>query len=187
MDIGLGIDPYIAPRSSSRKLQGCTVGDGIIECETTSRNCEKYEFDGCKPVYCIDGNSCSDATFLESSVFCQAESACESAKITDSLVDCAVGYACADARIVRSTVSCSVAYNCRASYTASVITGQVDTWSSFTDDCTCCGGTSCPDWLPRCKVNGSPSTEFVQAFLMGYPVRPWEIPFVKAWKDTVLL
>jgi hypothetical protein len=64
------MDGYRSAVDGTEPQQVCSLGERLVECETTSRSCEGIEINGCGPVYCIDDSSCGGTTFLESSVFC---------------------------------------------------------------------------------------------------------------------
>lgn len=159
-------DKQVSAPLVSRALEGCTLGEGVIECDTESRSCSEYEIEHCQPVYCINSYACHAATILDSSVFCQEGRSCESATITDSSVTCATTYSCYEANIFRSNLVCGDALNscqfAKLSAVALTCNGgfQSCEWMTFNDQCSCCDGSACPDELDRCTVNGAPSEEF---------------------------
>jgi len=147
------IDPNNATTSFvSRTLLECNLGEGIVECETTSRSCANYEIKGCS-VFCMDGYACEGARIEDSSVECSEYNSCDNAKIYRSFVYCAKGSSCFRAEFHANVISC----------------GDVFQSCAFADYdlCSCCDGDGCQNGISKCTVNGAPSEEFCSSQSVG--------------------
>jgi len=150
-----------------RNLQECNLGEGAVECETSSQSCVDYEIQGCSPVYCMNYGACDGAKFQDSAVFCKEDS-CKYALMKDSSVSCSGSYTCDSANIYRSKVQCTgdslfghcKSVNFEASAVVCMYSRSCET-ATF-DVCSCCddGPEYCPNRVPKCQANGAPSEAF---------------------------